>query len=303
MRLKRTTAFILCLSAFFSLAQASEIPDYGFGLELFRSGDFQSAVIELNRYLYYNPGASFTPYVRYLLALSYAHTDQYRKALAQLHRVVNLIDDNSLHDEFGKLYNESLVQLLNILFREKNFSDFQLQAESIDTQSHALNAELQEYVDSMNIAVCIYQFDWDSALAWVRRAEFLKQEAFAPLMQGLVEVKNHHYKSPVLGGVLSLIPGLGHFYAGRTMDGTRSLLINTACASIAVFSFMAGVPFLAAVFGIIEAVMWVANIYGGVNAVLQENARYTVLMRDELLKYLPVPPLDVVTFREDLDLR
>jgi TM2 domain-containing membrane protein YozV len=113
-------------------------------------------------------------------------------------------------------------------------------------------------------------------------------------------MNQHSQKSPVLGGILAIIPGLGHLYAGRGVDGLRSFLINAAGIGLTVFCFVMGMPVFGVLFGVIEAALYLSNVYGGVNAVMQQNARFIVERRDELLKILAVPPLDVITLREEL---
>jgi hypothetical protein len=53
-------------------------------------------------------------------------------------------------------------------------------------------------------------------------------------------------------------------------------------------------------FAVIEGTLYFSNIYGGANAVIRQNARFVVERRDELLKMLTIPPLDVITLREVL---
>jgi hypothetical protein len=64
-----------------------------------------------------------------------------------------------------------------------------------------------------------------------------------------------------------------------------------------------GLPVLGSVFGIIAAVLYMSNIYGGINAVLQHNAVYILEKRDELLRYIEIPPLNTITQFEELGLR
>ena len=112
----------------------------------------------------------------------------------------------------------------------------------------------------------------------------------------------HRNKSPLIGGLLSIVPGLGQMYAGRFPDGIRSLLFNTAFTSLTIFSFKEDMVVLGGIFGTIELVLYISNLYGGVNAVMQENARYIIQKRDEMLKEIPAPPLDVITVRKELNL-
>ena len=79
------------------------------------------------------------------------------------------------------------------------------------------------------------------------------------------------YKKPVLGALLSLFPGGGHFYAGRFGDGIYSLLAVSTAALLSYyyydrdentkFGFTLGAAIL----------LYAGNIYGGVNSVRNYN--------------------------------
>jgi hypothetical protein len=83
--------------------------------------------------------------------------------------------------------------------------------------------------------------------------------------------KNPSHKEPVLGALLALFPGGGHFYAGRYGDGVYSLLIVSTAALLSYyyhnrdedvkFGFTLGAAIL----------FYAGNIYGGINAVRNYN--------------------------------
>ncbi len=272
-----------------------------FALYLYRSGEFQSAIAELERFMFYHPDDPFAPYAQYLIALSYARTDRYRKGLDRLNQLIDGLEERGKKADYGDLLCESYLQIMNIHFREKNFMDFQLQLERMDLECPVPDKQLFEYIQNMTAAMLIYNRSWEEALNYIHSAGFRDREVESILEQKIEEIVDHQYKSPVLGGIFSLLPGMGHVYTGRMMDGVRSFLINAAVIGLMVFSFIIGVPFLGIVFAIIEGVLYISNVYGGINAVMQENARYTLSRRDEMLKYLQIPPLDAITIREEIE--
>lgn len=78
-------------------------------------------------------------------------------------------------------------------------------------------------------------------------------------------------KSPVVGGLLGLIPGLGYAYSGEYASATRSLLLNALCiwgmVSFAEDETWGGV----AVVGFAELTFYSGSIYGGVDAAVRYN--------------------------------
>jgi hypothetical protein len=78
-------------------------------------------------------------------------------------------------------------------------------------------------------------------------------------------------KSPVVGGLLGLIPGLGYAYSGEYASATRSLILNALCiwgiVEFADEEQWAGV----AVVGFAEVTFYSGSIYGGADAAVRYN--------------------------------
>jgi tetratricopeptide (TPR) repeat protein len=303
MKLQKILAIALVQVFILYYFQSGQASQKEFALHLYRSGEFQSAITELERIVFSQPDDPFAPYAQYLIALSHARTNQYRKGLEQLVRLIDGLEEGGGKADYEDLYCESYLQILNIHFREKNFGDFQLQLERMSVGCAVPDEKVFEYIQNMTAAMLIYNRSWDEALNYIESAGLIDQGVRSILKQKIEDIEEHRYKSPVLGGVFSLIPGMGHVYTGRMMDGVRSFFINAAVIGLMVFSFIIGVPLLGILFAIIEAVLYLTNVYGGINAAIQENARYTLSRRDEMLQYLQIPPFDAITIREELEFR
>ncbi len=78
-------------------------------------------------------------------------------------------------------------------------------------------------------------------------------------------------KSPIVGGLLGIIPGLGYAYSGEYASATRSLLLNALCiwglVSFAEDELWGGV----AVTGFAEITFYSGSIYGGADAAIRHN--------------------------------
>jgi TM2 domain-containing membrane protein YozV len=283
-------AFLFVISILFTHVLFAET-ELDYGTHLFRTGNYGASILELERYLFYRPDGASGSQAALLLALSYAHESQYNRALSLL-QGIELADEE-------KLYCEAQFHYLNILFRQQKAGDFQLQREKIAVLCPLLDTRLNRYIDEMSIALSIYNMNWSEALKEVEHSKKLSSDLTDILKRDLNEIIEYNPKSPVLGGFLSLIPGFGHFYAGRGVDGFKSLIINGTFISLSVFSFLEGYDGLGVAFSIVEGVLYISNIYGGVNAVLQENARYVIERRDRMLHRIEAPPLNIISVREE----
>ncbi len=285
--------------------------DFGYAVYLYKTGNYPGAIIELNRFIYHNPEDLYSSYLRLLVALSYANTGKHNSALGSLSALSNHLEGSPYLADTHDLLCESYFHSLNIMFRQKMFYDFQVQKEQMQVScvnlDLGLNRELNDYVIFMSAAGYIYNLEWEKASEELDEFQALNSDPGTIRMKSLLEIElkeamDHRDKSPVLGGILSIVPGLGHFYAGRPADGARSLLFNTAFAALTVYAFYERQYVLGGVLAAVEGVLYASNIYGAVNAVQQENAIYVIQKRDNMLKNIAVPPLDVITVRKKLDL-
>ena len=301
--IKRLLSLLLILLAACACQAMGEESDLGYGLYLFNSGKYELSILELERYIYRYPQDFYTPHAQLLLALSYANESKYESALSLLGSLERTVSNSPWEERYSGLLCEAGFHRLSLLFRQKKKDEFDLDKERISTVCIEPDEKLHQYIDSMTVALEIYEMDWRAALDEVERSPYLPSTLSGWLKDELKDTIEHRGKSPVLGEFLSIVPGLGHLYAGRTWDGFKSLLINATFITLSVVCFTNDLPVAGGIFAGVEGVLYIANIYGGVNAVLQENARYAVGRRDSMLKLLPTPPLKIISVTEEFGIQ
>lgn len=90
-------------------------------------------------------------------------------------------------------------------------------------------------------------------------------------------------KDPLLAGVLSLVPGFGHFYLGQWGVGTTSLVWNGVFIFAAVSAWLSGDWGVAAVLTIFELGWYSGGIFGAVAGAYRHNRDAVRNWRDEIL--------------------
>jgi hypothetical protein len=273
-----------------------------FALHLYSRGEYAAAFVELERWIFQHPEDSFVPYARYFAALSLAHTGRYRKSVAIFENLIDNLEGRGRGDPDRGLLCESHLQLLNLYFRERQFRDFELARDSFHASCPDPDPRIAGWERKLALAVQVYTLDWQGALEVLRSVTDvdMDRDTRTYLESGIRGVQEYRAKRALIGGLLSVVPGLGYLYAGRPMAGMRSFIINLAGMGVTVFCFVMGMPVLGTLFGVVEVALFATNVYGGVNAVLQRNARQIIESRDELLRHIPVPPLDAISLRRVL---
>lgn len=93
----------------------------------------------------------------------------------------------------------------------------------------------------------------------------------AAALAALQSYERERDKSPVLGGVLGLIPGLGYMYAGEYANGLRSLILNGLFMGAMVYSGVEDQWGAFAVISFFEITWYSGSIYGGIDAAQRYN--------------------------------
>lgn len=212
---------------------------------------------------------------------------------------------NSLEEgaSVENLLCEASYCIAYIYFYTKKFDRFLTEAENLEYLCNNIYPEIIENMGRMELSTYIYMMKWQKALKLVKTKNLLDEKTRTLLEKSLIETINHRPKSPVLGGVLSIIPGLGHIYAGMYWDGIRSILFNFSFGLLTLYSYKHGEYLFSAGFGIIESILYVSNIYGGINAVKHSNRNYYINKRNSMLKHIHIKQnLEIKIIRKDIGL-
>jgi tetratricopeptide (TPR) repeat protein len=91
-------------------------------------------------------------------------------------------------------------------------------------------------------------------------------------------------RSPFAGGAFALVPGGGHFYAGKIDDGIYSFLVVGIASILSYYYHERGENLKFGIALTAAAVFYAGNIYGGINACQNfnraENERYLEKIRE-----------------------
>lgn len=239
------------------LAQADET--YGFAQALLEEGDHYRAITEYKRYLYLDPHGDRVDSARMAIGLAYLRGGQAEAAAAHYRSVAAQV-------------NEALRP------------DAELQAAYawyVGADPTRAFAELQTWLDrhqalSGNRARATYLLGW-SELELGRDLDAARRFASLELPggEGLVEAVQRFdqlpQKSPVLAGILSIIPGAGHVYIGQPMIGLTALLWNGLFGYALYEAITQRQIGLSIALGMFELLWYGGSVFGAVSGAMKFN--------------------------------
>ena len=195
-------------------ASAEELP-LSLGRHLAEVGNYDAAITEYKRFLFFYPDDPRVGEVHYNIGLAYRAEGLWTEAITALRTATHYAMDRESKSEYQLALAVTLVATKNYDLAELELIKVMLRNPS--DQLHRRRLFLQT-------VLYIYQFRWEEARRVGR--EYTTDERLETLFDAAINVPQ---KSTNVASVLSrILPGLGHIYVGDWRDGLNALLLNGA---------------------------------------------------------------------------
>ena len=260
---------------------------YGFGLHLFRLGDYYRAVTELKRFTLLFPRHQQHDAAQVLIGLALQSDAAYDEAMA--------------HFQWLSQFNGEThtAQVASFKLAEIPFSqgEYRLAARNwqrfLNDAPQAPLARRAAYL--LGLSWWLEGQHTEASGAWSLlpdgdplsdRASALRAEArqLAPPVR----------KSPAVAGVLSgVLPGAGHLYIGEPLQALTAFLLNGLFLAGAVYAVHEGLEGTAAILVFFETGWYLGTINSARAGAREFNRRQRHAAADHLLAGYSLPPLDL----------
>ncbi len=242
----------------------------GFARSYIEDGNYPRAIAEFERFLHFFPKDTRVDAVRYQIGTAFFEAGRYRDAIERFSRLAERsgapaeMAPDALSFRSYLMIAESYVRL-----------DARDTAVSILTRLLAAtdNPEIAEEIHYRIAWIQLRGHNWQGARAELSRMEGAGSTAYPvkAITSALEDVNRIPQKSPVLAGLLSVLPGAGYLYCGRYQDALTSFLFNGALILSGVEAFDAGNEALGGLIGFVGLGFYSGSIYGSVSAAHKYN--------------------------------
>jgi tetratricopeptide (TPR) repeat protein len=237
---------------------------YRFAMDYFKQSQYDKAVAEFERFVYFFPDHKMVDTAQYHIGLSYLYSGRFKEAIEPFSDIVEKSTDLDLIAKAHFRLSETFVSL----------EDHQT---SLKILNHIAEISNNRFVidEAHYRAGWIYLQlnDMETALRHFQMISPQNQEIFRmqTIKEELSREKLFPQKNPRLAGFLSILPGAGFAYCERYQDALVAFLLNAGLIFAAYESFENGNEALGGVIAFVGAGFYSGNIYGAISSAHKYN--------------------------------
>lgn len=208
----------LLFGGFTAIAEEFPLP---LGEHLFAQGNYDAAITEYKRFLYFHPSDERIGEVYYNIGLAYRAQGLWTEAATSLRTATHLATDVEAKSEYQ-------LELAVTLLAAQDYDLARL--ELVKVTMRPLPTQLYRRALFLQAVAYLYQFRWEDARESLRN--YITDERLDILFEAATDIP---LKSEKVAEVLStILPGAGQVYAGDWRGGLNALLLNGVLGVLAV---------------------------------------------------------------------
>ncbi len=227
--LSHSISFFLIASLLFfcSFTVTTEAHPLSLGEHLFTQGNYDAAITEYKRFLFFHPDAERIAEVYHNIGLAYRGQGLWTEAITALRVAIHHATNDGSKSEYQLTLAVTLIAM----------QDYDLaQLELIKVTLRSPSALLYRRALFLRAVAYIYQFRWDEAREVLKN--WGNDERLDLLFDEAVSVSQ---KSVRIARILStILPGAGQVYAGNWRNGLNALFLNGAVGFLTVDAALDG---------------------------------------------------------------
>ena len=226
---KSISLFLMSASLLFNgfTAIAEEPPPLSLGGYLFAQGNYDAAITEYKRYLFFHPDDPGVGEVYYNIGVAYRSQGLWTEAVTALRAATHLTTDDAAKSKYQ-------LELAVTLIAAQDYDLARL--ELIKVTMRTPSAQLYRRALFLQAVASIYQFRWEDARESLRN--YTTDEKLDMLLDAATDMP---LKSARLArGLSTIFPGTGQVYAGDWRGGLNALLLNGAIGFLGVDAVLDG---------------------------------------------------------------
>jgi TolA-binding protein/TM2 domain-containing membrane protein YozV len=237
---------------------------FNFAEHYFSNGEFDRAINEYHRFIYFFPEDERVELAMYKIGMSYFGIKRFKSAIDSFQAVIDKYMESDLSIKSYWMISQCYLALNQPGPAIANLHNLIAVTDNLKVKDEAYYRIGWIYLETAS---------WEKARLYFKKISSENSEKYRlkKLSKELEEEKHIVRKNPGLAGFFSIIPGVGQFYCERYRDALVAFLLNGGLMVAAYESFDKEIYALGGVISFVELGFYAGNIYGAVSSAHKYN--------------------------------
>ena len=261
---------------------------FDYAQTLFEQKDFTAAQVEFKRFIHFFPQDPRHDRADYSTGVALFHTEQFYEAAKRFDTIIRQSKD--IDSPWAKqscfMQSQAFESMGNTGYAQVVLQNYLKLTRDTDTKDRIYLELARMHIQN---TVLPGKNELDSARKNLMLISPEKQREFkiAKQLETIDNAENAPTKSPVLAGILAIIPGGGMLYCERYKDAFISFCFNTGLIWAAYTAFDHDNPALGGVITFVETGFYSGNIYGSITAAHKYNKAAKIKILNKTFDFKP----------------
>ncbi|MCP3871735.1 MAG: tetratricopeptide repeat protein [Desulfobacteraceae bacterium] len=243
---------------------------YAYANKLFDSKDFDTALVEYNRFIHFFPDSEHLDQAQFNIAVCKFYQKKYHDAARAFNQIIIKGKENDLTIEAFFYQSRSFINAGKTAYAQIVLQNFLKLTDDTDIKDRIYYNLVQLYLSeskksipgSLSLAQRYLQKISDTG------AGKYNTDHYADL---IFRAEHAPKKNPAAAGLFAIIPGGGFLYCGRYKDALVTFLLNAGLIVATYQAWDNDNEALAGVLGFVETGFYTGNIYGSITSAHKYN--------------------------------
>lgn len=237
---------------------------FNFAEHHFSNGEFEQAINEYHRFIYFFPEDGRVETAMYKIGMSYLSTKRFKAAIDSFQTLIDKYVETDLSVKSYWMISRCHMALNQPGFAVANLHNIIAIIDKVEVRDEAYYRIGWIYLETAS---------WENARLYFKKISLENQSKYRLKMisEELEKEKQIARKNPRLAGFLSILPGAGQFYCERYQDALVAFFLNIGLIVAACESFDKEMYALGGVISFVELGFYAGNIHGAVSGAHKYN--------------------------------
>ncbi len=259
---------------------------YEYAISLFEQKDFETAIVEFKRFVYFFPDHQKIDTADFYIAWGLFEQQKYHESAKAFNQIILKNNEDDLTSQAYFYQSQAFMKMGNTGYAKIVLHNY-LKLTDVSHLKDKIYFNLAQIylIDSINgdqgsLVLARKQIMNISVNGW-------KLYNIDQILELIQQAENTQQKNPIAAGIFAIIPGGGFLYSERYKDAFVAFLLNIGLMVATYQAWEDDNEALAGVIGFVETGFYTGNIYGSISSAHKYNLKQTTKILNRTFSIVP----------------